>query len=169
MKRLLGELAESLGARLLGDSRAEISGVASIAGAARGDLVFVEDEKHLAAALRSPAAAVIAGEFAVSASTGRPLLIADHPKLAFARAARILEAPPATAGAAEVHQTAVVHSSAVLSAGVRVGARAVVCERARIGQGTRVGAGCAIGSGVTIGRASEIYPNVTIYPGTTLG
>lgn len=170
MKRLLGELAESLGARLLGNSRAEISGVASIAGASPQDLVFVDDEKHLAAALRSPAAAVIAGEFAVSAPPSRPLLIADHPKLAFARAARMLETPPATAGgAAEVHQTAVVHSSAVLSAGVRIGARAVICERAQIGQGTCIGAGCAIGAEVTIGRASEIYPNVTIYPSTTLG
>jgi UDP-3-O-[3-hydroxymyristoyl] glucosamine N-acyltransferase len=170
MKRTLEELAESLGARLLGSSQAEISGVASIEGASAQDLVFVEDEKHLPAALRSAAGAIIAGKFAVPASPGRPLLVTDHPKLAFARAARLLEAPPSTAdGAAEVHQTAVVHSSAVLSAGVRVGARAVVCERAQIGQGTRIGAGCAVGAGVTIGRACEIYPNVTIYPHTTLG
>jgi len=170
MKRTLEELAESLGARLLGNSQAEISGVASIEGASAQDLVFVEDEKHLAAALRSPAGAVIAGEFAFPPSPGRPVLVTDHPKLAFARAARMLEAAPSTAsGAAEVHETAVVHPSALLSAGVRVGARAVVCERAQIGQGTRIGAGCAIGAGVTIGRACEIHPNVTIYPRTALG
>jgi len=170
MKRTLEELAESLGARLLGSSQAEISGVASIEGASAEDLVFVEDEKHLAAALRSPAGAIIAGEFAVPVSPSRPLLVTDHPKLAFARAARMLEAAPSTAsGAAEVHETAVVHSSALLSAGVRVGARAVVCERAQIGQGTRIGAGCAVGAGVTLGRACEIHPNVTIYPRTTLG
>jgi UDP-3-O-[3-hydroxymyristoyl] glucosamine N-acyltransferase len=170
MKRTLEELAESLGARLLGSSQAEISGVASIEGASAQDLVFVEDEKHLAAALQSRAGAIIAGEFALPSSPSRPLLITDHPKLAFARAARMLEAAPSTAsGAAEVHETAVVHSSALLSAGVRVGARAVVCERAQIGPGTRIGAGCAIGAGVTIGRACEIHPNVTIYPRTALG
>ena len=120
-------------------------------------LVFVEDEKHLAAALCSRAGAVIAEEFAVAVASARPqhipLLISDHPKLSFARAARALrEAPPlgvdprqadpqqAASTQGRAHPTAVIHSSVVLGPGVYVEARAVIGERAQVGANTRVGA-----------------------------
>jgi UDP-3-O-[3-hydroxymyristoyl] glucosamine N-acyltransferase len=142
--------------------------VASIASASKDDIVFVDDEKHLGAALRSRAGAVIAGEFAAAATVDRPLLISDHPKLSFARAARAFRDFSATE-MGSLHSTAVIHSSVVLGAGVYVEERAVVSERAQIGANTRVGAGCVIGAGVTVGKDCEIYPNVTIYPGCTLG
>jgi len=167
MKRSLEQIAEAVGARLIGNGGAEVGGVASIESAAPGDLVFVDDQKHLAEALKSRASAVIAGEFAASASGTRPLLISGHPKLAFARAARLFR--EGSSEGASVHATAAIHSSAVLGAGVHVGARVAIGERAQIGDAARIGAGCAVGAGVRIGRDSEIYPNVTIYPGTTLG
>src|SRR5213075_567102 len=71
---------------VVGDEGVEVSDVASVATASGGDLVFVEDEKHLHAALNSGAAAVIAGAFAESATTKKHLLIAAYPRLAFARA-----------------------------------------------------------------------------------
>jgi UDP-3-O-[3-hydroxymyristoyl] glucosamine N-acyltransferase len=169
MKRSLQQVAVAVGARLIGDGRVEVSGVASIESASVGDLVFVEDQKHLAAALASGAGAVIAGEFAASAAGRRPVLISDHPKLAFARAARALEKNEAAQEQGSVHSTAVVHSSALLGAGVLVEAGAVVGEGVQIGDHTRIAAGCAIGARVKVGRDCEIYSNVTIYPGTTVG
>ncbi len=173
MKRTLAEIAAATGARLLGDGAVELSGVASIGSAGPEDLVFVEDEKHLASALRSRAGSVIAGEFAAADSAQKPLLISDHPKFAFARAARLLQQGPSALAQrqeqAGVHSTAVVHPSARLETGVRVSERAVVSERAHIGENTRIAAGCVIGEGVKIGRECEIYPNVTMYPGTSLG
>ena len=170
MKRSLGEIAKAVGCRLVGDGRLEVSGIASIESASAHDLVFVEDEKYLSAALQSNACAVIAPEFAAgSAGNGRSLLISDHPKLAFARAARMLrDDSHVDALAGTVHPTAVVHPSASLGSGVSVDARAVIAERVQIGAGSRVGAGCAIGPDVKIGAACQIYPNVTIYPGTTI-
>ena len=169
MKRSLKQIADAVGARLVGPDPAEISGVASIESATSNDLAFVEDEKHLAAALQSRAGAIIAGEFAASAA-GKPLLVADHPKLAFARAARMLRQNSASDSIQErIHSTAVVHTSAKLASMVRVEARAVIHENAEIGESTFIGSGCAIGAGVKIGRECEIYPNVTIYPGTRLG
>ena len=180
MKRSLQQIAEAIGARLIGEGRVEVSAVSSIGSATPDDLVFVEDEKHLAAALQSRAAAVLAGKFvetrtetfAASAANTRPILISDHPKLAFARAAQLLYARLPLDGAPQqrsLHSTAVTHSSVVLGPGVLVEERAVIAERAEIGDKTRIGAGCAIGAGVKIGHDCEIYPNVTIYPGTTLG
>lgn len=172
MKRSLQQIADALGVRLIGDGRVEVSGVASPQSASQDDLVFVEEEKHLPAALQSRAGAVIGGQFAASMECGRPLLISDHPKLTFARIARLLREEPRLETAppqASVHATAVVHPSAKLEAGVFVEERAVISEGAQIGDGSRLGAGCTIGAGVKMGCHCEIYPSVTIYPGTTLG
>jgi UDP-3-O-[3-hydroxymyristoyl] glucosamine N-acyltransferase len=167
MKRSLQQIAEAVGARLHGDGSVEVGGVASIASASQHDLVFVEEEKYLQRALQSGASAVVAGEFAAG-SSGKPLLISGHPKLAFARAARFLHEGhrDRSIGA---HTTAVVHSSARLALGVVVEEHCAIAENAEIGENTRIGAGCVIGRGVKIGRECEIYPRVTIYPGTTVG
>jgi UDP-3-O-[3-hydroxymyristoyl] glucosamine N-acyltransferase len=168
MKRSLQQIAEAVGARLHGDGRVEVGGVASLGSASRNDLVFVEEEKYLARALQSSAGAVIAGEFA-AASSGKPLLISSHPKLTFARAACFLRDGNREGRAVGVHVTAVVHASSRLAPGVVVEGHAVIEEDAVVGEGTQIGAGCSIGRGVKIGRECEIYPRVTIYAGTTLG
>jgi UDP-3-O-[3-hydroxymyristoyl] glucosamine N-acyltransferase len=167
MKRSLQEVADAVAARLVGDGKIEVSGVASMVSAGREDLVFVEDEKRLTPALKSRAGAVIAGRFAPPASVAKPLLICEHPKLAFARAAAFLRDRDGECGS--VHPTAVVHESARLGAGVVITERVVVGPHAEIAEGSRIGAGCVIGRGVRIGAGCEIGPNVTIYPATTMG
>jgi UDP-3-O-[3-hydroxymyristoyl] glucosamine N-acyltransferase len=172
MKRSLQQIADAVGARLIGSGQGEVSSVASIESASAADLVFVEDEKHLAAALQSKAGAIVAGEFAVAAPGDRTVLISDHPKLAFARAARFLSEDSregVIAGKAKIHPAAEVHVSAKLGQDTYVEARAVIHENVEIGDGTRIGSGCVVGAGVRVGRESQIYPNVTIYAGTTLG
>jgi len=166
MKRSLRSVAESLQAQLVGNGTVEVSGIASIPRATPEDLVFVEDEKHLHLALESRAGAVIAGKFAAKPSP-KPLLIADYPKLAFARAAKLLRPLPDRQPG--IHSSAVVSASARLGKAVIVAERAVVGENAQIGDQTWIGAGTVIGSNVSIGRDCELYPNVTIYPGARLG
>ena len=90
----LRTIAESVQGQVVGDDAVEVSGIASISQATSVDLVFVEDEKSLRAALESRAAAVIAGEFARGSTSSKPLLISRHPRLAFARAARLLWPEP---------------------------------------------------------------------------
>ncbi len=169
MKRSLQQIAEAIAARLSGDGSIQVSGVASIASACGEDVVFVEDRKHLPSALESRAGAVIAGEFALDGSSAKPLLISDHPKLSFARAARFLSDQARDPQKGSVHPTAVVHASGRLALGVTVGEHAIVAENVEIGEYTSIGAGCAIAAGVKIGGGCHIYPNVTIYRGTVLG
>jgi len=167
MVRSLLEVAEFVQARLIGDATVELIGVASIGSASSGDLVFAEEEKNLHSALVSRAAAVLAGDFAKEASSGKPLLIAKQPRLAFARAAQYLltkEKPQPG-----VHASAVVHPGARLAKHVTIAERVVIGENASIAEGTRIGAGCVIGANVAIGRDCELYPNVTIYPAVRLG
>ena len=167
MKRSLKEVAELVQARLLGDGEVEVTGIASMHSAVTGDLVFVEDEKNLAKALQSGAAAVIAGEFAAKNRSPKPLLISDQPRLAFARAAKLLG--PHEAVQAGVHQTAIIHPSAKIGESVTIEERAVVREGAEIGDNTRIGAVTVIGAHVRIGRDCRLYPSVTLYPGTRVG
>ena len=100
------ELADSLSARLIGEGSTEVTGMASISSAKAGELVFVEDEKHLPAALSSAAGAIVAGEFASKEKSNKPLLIASNPRLAFARAATIIHKPSGSSPG--VHSTAAV-------------------------------------------------------------
>ena len=182
MKRSLRTVAESVQAQVIGDSAVEVSGIASIAQARPGNLVFVEDEKSLQSALESRAAAIIVGEFAKAElsnaglsknqsskkkTSPKPVLISKHPRLAFVRAARLL--CPASARPPGTHPSALVHASAQLGSGVIVAERAVIGEKAQIGDQTWIGAGAVIGAEVRIGRDCEIFPNVTIYPGARLG
>lgn len=178
MKRSLSSLAESIQAQLVGDGAVEVSGIASIPQATAEDLVFVEDEKHLRLALESRAAAVIVGEFAEKPAgdlvkkpakkfAAKPLLIVAHPKLAFARVAKLLRPHPDRPPG--IHASVVVHSSVRLGKDVSMAEQAVVGQQVEIGDGTWIGPGTVIGSNVSIGRDCELYPNVTVYSGTRLG
>lgn len=165
--RTAAEIAKEIGARLIGDGQISVTGVASIADATSGDLVFVDDAKHVEAALSSHASAVIASEVADQISIAKPLLITSQPRLAFARAAELLRAK--SSHQAGIHPSAIVHESARLGRDVSVAARTVIQEGVIIGERTWIGAGAVIGPGVGIGNDCEIYPNVTIYSGTQIG
>jgi len=160
-------VAKAIGARVLGNDQVEISRVASIASARTGDLVFVEDKKHLESALESLASAVICGSREETVQSAKSILICKNPRLAFAHAAKLL--PAERAQEPGIHPSAVVDASADLGEGVGIDARVVVDEDVSVGERTRIGAGCVLGATVTIGEDCKIHPNVTIYPGTRIG
>jgi UDP-3-O-[3-hydroxymyristoyl] glucosamine N-acyltransferase len=165
--RSVKEVAEFVQARVLGDESVQLTGISSVQSAGPGDLVFVDDEKNLRAALESRAAAVVAGDFAAIKPSPKPLLLAAQPRLAFARAAQLLcPEPERKAG---IHSSAIVDSAARLASNVTVEERVVIGVGATIGDGTRVGAGSVIGAKAIIGRNCNLYPNITIYPGVRLG
>src|SRR6516164_765815 len=167
MAHSLQTIAVFTASRLIGDGSIKVSRVASIAGAQPGDLVFVQDERHLDDALSSNASAVIAGESA-AASTGRkPLLINSRPRLAFAAAAQLLypkpDYPP------EIHPAAVIDPRATVAASTSIDAYTVIEANAVIGERCFIASGCYIGEGVVIGAGCDFYPRVVIYPGTIIG
>jgi UDP-3-O-[3-hydroxymyristoyl] glucosamine N-acyltransferase len=168
MQRTLKEVADYLGARLIGEAQLEVSGVASVQAARPGDLVFVEDARYVKKTLESKATAVIAGEFALQKSkSGKPFLVVAHPRLAFARAAEWLAGD--TTAPRGIHTSAIVDPTAHLADGVCVEECAVIRAGVEIGANSRIGAGCVLGPNVQVGSNCRLYSNVTIYPGSTLG
>ena len=162
----LNDLAAQLGCSLLGNGSVSVTRVSSLRSAREDALVFIEDPEALNAAVSSPAAAVIAGEFASATSTTKPILIASQPRLAFARAARLLHKPASHSG---THPSAIVANSAHVGKNVNIAARAIVGDNAKIGDNTNVGPGCVLGDAVEIGSHCRLDANVTVYSGAKLG
>ena len=178
MKQTLRDLAELLGCRLLGDASLIVTSVSSLQSATSGSLVFVDNPQHLDLALRSSAAALIAGDFS-SAATSKPILISAQPRLTFARAAKLLRD---SGRHREIHPTAIVPASAKIGKNVAIGSGAILGEHVQVGDETTIGSGSVIGDNagddgrdavggkaVKIGSYCRLDPNVTLYPGTTLG
>ena len=166
----IGDLIEKLGGRLAQEGAEQsIAGVNSPENAHWTELVFAEDEAAAAAALKSPAAAVVlkAG-LAASYASNRSIAVieAEQPRLWFARAAKLLKPE---AFCERIHATAVIGEGALLSGWVTVGAYAVIGKDALIGERTRIDAGAVVGEGVRILGDCHIYPRVVIYPGTFIG
>jgi UDP-3-O-[3-hydroxymyristoyl] glucosamine N-acyltransferase len=169
MKQTLRDLAGKLGCHLLGDGSIAVTSISSLQSATSNNLVFVEDAQHLDTALRSSAAAVIVGDFAAgnfAASASKPILISAHPRLTFARAARLLHDPDHNRA---IHPAAMVPASAAIGKNAAIGPRAILGERVQVGDETTIGSGAVIGDGVVIGSHCRLDANVTIYPGTTIG
>jgi len=164
----LSEIASRVGAEIVGPN-VEVSRIASIASADASCLTFVDNEKHLQAALQSKAGAVIAGEFAKQGNVDgrKSLLIAKQPRLAFAKAARLL--CPEERPVPGVQKTAVVGETARIGRNVAIGAYAVISENADVGDNCLIGAHAFIGDRVKIGAGCDIRSNVSIYAGTTIG
>ncbi len=170
MKQNLRDLAAKLGCHLLGDSSATVTQVSSLQSANADSLVFVEDAARLDTAMASPAAAIIAGDFAVkqlaSGSASKPILISTQPRLTFARAAKLLRDPHHHRG---IHPSAIVATSATLGNNVDIGPRAILGEHVKVGDESTIDSGAVIGDNVEIGAHCRLDANVTIYPGVVLG
>jgi UDP-3-O-[3-hydroxymyristoyl] glucosamine N-acyltransferase len=126
----------------------------------------VQEAEGLDSALACAASAIIAGPFAAECNATKAVLIADQPRLAFARAATLfLEEEPFSG----IHPSALVHPAARLGENVTVAECAVIQAGAIIGENTHIGPGSIIAEKVVIGRHCRLFPNVTIYAGVALG
>ncbi len=165
MTRTAGELADYLGAKIKGDSRAQISGVAAPERAQSRDLIYLDSPRHRERAANSAATCVIVKSGARLA--GKTTLEVSEPKFAFVKAAHWLLPDPAWA--AEIHPTAIVAPSANVGARVSIGPYVVIEDGAEIGAGTAIEAFCFLGRGARVGENCRLHPRVTLYAGSYLG
>jgi UDP-3-O-[3-hydroxymyristoyl] glucosamine N-acyltransferase len=146
----LGELAERIGAELVGGpdaSGAWVTGVAGIETAGSQQVTFVANPKYAALAKTTTAGALIVDpEFA---EVSVPTLRVKNPYLAWSKAIEAFH--PAPVYAAGVHKTA------------------VVAESAKIGARAHVGAYVVVGDGCVVGDDAVLLPHVVLYPGVTIG
>ncbi len=165
MAKTVAEIANSLGAEVVGDASQLISGVASLAQAKADYISFIDAPERAKAAIASAAGCLIVPIGVTSDS--KTLIQAKNPKLAFARTVELFQdKKPLIAG---VHPSAVIGVGVSLDEGVRIGPCAVIEDEACIGAGTDVGPGVYVGEKCVLGTGCVLHPNVVLYPGVTIG
>lgn len=172
----LGEIARRFELTLRGDPEVLIEGVCTLTPGRAGRLAYLDDAAHRRWLAATRAAAVIlAAEHADDCPAAA--LIADRPRLAYARVAALFAPPAPAAGVADgarvardarVDPAAAVGERVVVSAGARVAAGAVleagcvIGRDAEVGEDSLVGANAVIGDGVRLGRRVRVEPGAIV-------
>ena len=167
----LGELAERLGARLVGDANVTISGMGALRTAQPGQVTHLSNSAYREGLAATQASAVILRSADAAACPTNALVVAD-PYLAFARASRLWERPAAlNAGvhpSACIDPSAQVDASAHIGPGVTVGPETEVGPEARVCANAVIGARCRLGQGVRIMANATLYDDVKVGAGSTI-
>ena len=156
-----------------GDAARLVSSAAPAERAGAGDLCYFEAKKGSAELASSPAACVIAPTAAHLAPRAGALILADKPKLVFARIVTALARPRGFGteridASAKIEEGARLGPGAVIGAGAEIGARSEIGPNAVIGPGVAIGRRTRIGAGASIAFAL-IGDDVTILPGAVIG
>ena len=161
----LGQLAEALAAKLVGDPDRVVTGVAPLDAASGDDISFFIDPRYEAAARASRAAAVIAP----AGTHGLPaaVLECDAPQRRLIQLLELFHPRPVVP--AGIDPTAVVAPGARIDATAAIGPLAVIEAGARIGARVRVHALAYVGPAVEIGEDSVIHPHVVLRERVAVG
>ncbi len=165
MGKSIVEIAQLIGGEIDGDENIEVLGLADVANAKEGTLVFAENDAWLDKAEKTSACAVV-----VSKSIKRQnktLIRTEMPKLAFGMLMRAYETKPNYKPG--VHPSAVVGENVELAQGVSIQPYAVIGDNVKIGKNSVVGALSYIGQDTVIGADTVINPRVMIYHGCVIG
>ena len=162
----LEQLASRLECEFDGDAACLISGVATLADAAEGELSFLASSKYRADLDSTQASAVIVAERDRAACPVNAL-VAKDPYLMYARATQLLY--PEILHEGGVHPSAVVDASAQVDPSAWIGALCVIGPDVTIGANAQIGAGCILDRDVTIGRDCRLLANVKIHGRASLG
>jgi UDP-3-O-[3-hydroxymyristoyl] glucosamine N-acyltransferase len=168
----VGQLAELVRGRLVGDGSLAIRSARPVGEAGPGDITFIESERFAKQLRTSPASAAIVGpHFTVAnqeAAGGLAVIEVDDPMAAFLAVRTHLSGGhrPRWTG---IHPQSSVAPTARIGQEVAIYPFAYVGEDAVIGDGTTLHPGAVIGAGCMLGRDCVIHPNAVLYDNVILG
>lgn len=161
----LRELAVTLNGELSGNPDLDISGVAGIFDAKKGDVTFLSDKKLLQDCADSKASCVIVRNF--MPELDKPQIKVNNPLYAFAKALEAFYVEPyKTAG---ISKGSFISEKANIGADVTIHPLSYVSDNAVIGDNTVIFPGVYIGNETVIGSECILYPNVTVREKVRIG
>jgi len=163
----VGELAERVKGRVVGDGMLMIERIADLELAGESEIAYVESESFLEAARASKASCLIVSEQLSVKLMNRTLIEVSQPKFAFALVGAALH--PLVQREPTIHPTAVAAESADIALTAYIGPHVCVGEFAQVGAFTRLEAGVVVGANVTVGDDCVLHPNVVLYDGVSIG
>ena len=161
-------IAALVSGELIGDSGAEVSGVAPLDRAEATDLSILSSGKYTPMMATTRAGVVLVDpEFRDAPGAPHARIVVEKPleKLLGLLPRLYPEHLPAPG----VAPTARIGRGVTLGKHVAIGEYAVIGANARIGDDVLVGSHCVVGDGVSLGNGTRLWPSVTIYSGATLG
>jgi UDP-3-O-[3-hydroxymyristoyl] glucosamine N-acyltransferase len=144
-----------------------IAGVTAVDEAAVDALTFATDERYLAAALASKAAAVLVDAALAPAESLKPLLVVENARLALAQLLASLR-PPMPRGPFR-HPTAAIDPEADVAEDAYIGAQAYVGPGARVGRSSVIDVGAYVGANASVGESTWLHPRATLMEGCVVG
>jgi UDP-3-O-[3-hydroxymyristoyl] glucosamine N-acyltransferase len=174
----LKDIAARIGVRLEPEGAdAEITGVAGIEHAARGQITFIANAKYGSAAKTTHASAIIVDE--KFPALDRPTLRTRNPQFAYAKVVELFHQPPTFPRG--IHPTAIVDPSAKIGANASIGPYVVIYNNVEIGDhctllphaviypGVKIGHNFTAHSHVSVRENCEIGNNVLLHNGVVIG
>jgi UDP-3-O-[3-hydroxymyristoyl] glucosamine N-acyltransferase len=162
----LAELAQRIGAELIGDSQHIISALATLQSATATDLSFIANptyKKHLA---NTQAGAVLCAPDLAEFIAGNKLIVAN-PYLCYAQLTSLFDTSLIYQSA--IHPSASIGNNCVLGQNICIQANAVIGDDVTLGDGVVVGAGAVVGANSSVGARTRISANATLYHGISVG
>lgn len=163
--KTLGQLAEQVGGKVIGNSAMEIHAASTLDKAGPGEITFLSNKKYIPLVKDTHAGAVIVSE---SLESPASLIVVEDPYYAFMQIVVLLH------GHREHPQTGI-SSGASIASSAKIGINCNIHSFAVIGENTTIGSNCQIypgvfiGPHVTVGNDCIFYPNAVIYDGCVIG
>lgn len=162
----LADLAQRIGAELVGNPDHQITALATLQSATESDLSFIANPAYKKFLSSSNAGAVIVPRDLVDAFDGNKL-VAANPYLGYAQLTALFN--PYLNHNKGIHPAAVIGSDCVIGKDVCICANAVIEDGAVLGDNVFIGQGSVVGADTVIGSGTKLYANVTVYHGITIG
>jgi len=166
MRLTVAQLAEQLGAELVGDGSEQISTVGTIETGDENTVTFITDSRHISALEKSRARAVIVG--GRIEGLAKPQLIVENVNAALIEVLNIF-APKLKAVPEGIDLTAKVADSAKVAKGVAIGPGVIIDGGVEIGENSIISSGCKIGENSKIGKNCRLDSNVVVYHNCIIG
>jgi len=162
----LAELAQRIGAELIGDPQHKISALATLQSAVATDLSFIANPAYKKHLVNTHAGAVICAADLAEFIVGNKLIVAN-PYLGYAQLTSLFDA--SLIYQTGIHPCASIGNNCTLGKDIYVQANAVIGDDVTLGDDVIVGAGAVVGANTTIGARTKLYANATIYHGISIG
>jgi len=162
----LAEIANEIGATVIGDKNFTVNSLATLANAKHGQISFLANKKYRPQLNQTQASAVIIHQDFVD-DVPFNALVMDNPYLGYALTAQLLDTTPKPSSS--IHPSAVIHSSVKLGNNVSVGANTVIEAGVKLEDNISIGAGCFIGMNAAVACNTSIWANVSVYHEVKIG
>jgi UDP-3-O-[3-hydroxymyristoyl] glucosamine N-acyltransferase len=162
----LAELAQRIGAELIGDPQHKISALATLQSATINDLSFIANptyKRHLA---NTQAGAVICAQDLAEFIVGNKLIV-TNPYLCYAQLTFLFDT--SLLSQSGIHPSASIGKNCILGSDICIQANAVIGDDVTLGDDVIVGAGAVVGANSSVGARTRICANATLYHGISVG